>query len=252
MSFTLGYSPHTYAGGVLTEVVLNNSLVPEVASSIERAAIDHLIRISRSFFSGVVMKMTSQSSGTMLEIRGKYSEQLILEQDRPTLLIYLANHDSESLFIGDVFTVWEGNVIYGKLATYNVFFDVFSRNQMELETIVSNVKRMAEGFNRNEEFISKGFISSRYLSTFAREYDVTDKIVQQVSHLDTAVNIRRNQVIFEIKFIYQIHIPKNMVGRAYSPLLMNITVKDEETGGFVVSVLNKKIMFTHQSTFSVG
>ena len=208
MSVQLGYNKSSLNGSLLAENVLKSDGVNRaVAQSVNRAVINHFVYHLRSYFSNVIFKHSAYSTGTTLTIRGKYPESFGFN-DYPICVIYSKEYGTQQMFMGDRHYNFHDEEVFSRLGQFQVTFDVWGRTQEEIETITGSLARLFDGLNNDDTFLARGFDNLVYRATLGREFDITDKIVETVSHLDTAINVRREEIVYDVNFFYRIRIPK--------------------------------------------
>ena len=209
MSSVLGYNKGTVGGTFLDEQILkDDELTTTIAVSVSRAVIDHLIYYLRSFFSDTIFQYSATSGNTTVTIYGKYPENYA-NANYPAIIIYIQNNMSKQVFIGDVSRNYGGGeVVHARQGSYEIIFDVWGRTQLEVEAVSGALIRIFDDANHDILFLRRGFSDAKYFGTLGREFDITDKIVQTVSHLDSSINVRREQILLRTNFFYRILIPK--------------------------------------------
>lgn len=209
MSSVLPINKNTYGATLLNESVLKDDGVTyKIATSVERAVVDHMVYYLRGYFSDVIFQYSSTSTGTTVDITGKYPEDMA-NINFPRVVVYVPQKNTQQLFMGDVIFDTEGEVIYGRNGLFEIIFDVWGRTQFEVEAVTGALLSIFDGVNRDVDFLSRGFGNTRYMGTLGREFDISDKIVQTVSHLDSSINIRREQLVIRSEFFYRVSIPKD-------------------------------------------
>lgn len=205
--YELGYNKNSLAGSTLSENVLKSDDINRaVAQSVNRAVINHFVYFLRKYFANIVFKHSAYSSGTTLTIRGKYPESFAFN-DYPICVVYSKEYGTEQMFMGDIHFNLNGEEVHSRYGNFQVTFDCWGRTQEEIETITGSLARTFDGLNNDVDFIKRGFDTLKYRATLGREFDITDKIVETVSHLDTAINVRREQIVYDVSFFYKIRLP---------------------------------------------
>lgn len=210
MSSILGYNKTTDGGTFLNESVLEaDNITMSIAQSVSRAVVDHLIYYLRSFFSDTIFQYSPTSGNTTVTIYGKYPENYA-NANYPAIIIYIQNNSSEQFFFGDIARNYGNSeeLIYARQGNYELICDVWGRTQLEVEAVSGALIRIFDDANHDMKFLRRGFSDVQYFGTLGREFDISDKIVQTVSHLDSSINIRREQIVIRTGFFYRIQIPR--------------------------------------------
>ena len=203
-TYLLGANKNSMNGALLNENVLKNDGVTRVlAQSVNRAVINHFVYFLRKYFANIVFKHSAYSTGTTLTVRGKYPESFAFN-DYPICVVYSKEYGTQQMFMGDTHFSLNGEEIASRYGDFQVTFDCWGRTQEEIETITGALARVFDGLNHDNEFLKRGFELLQYRATLGREFDITDKIVETVSHLDTAINVRREQIVYDVSFFYRI------------------------------------------------
>ena len=240
--YELGYNNNSLQGALLAENVLKNDGVTKaVAQSVNRAVINHFVYFLRSYLSDVVFKHSAYSTGTTLKVRGKYPETFAFN-DYPIVVIYSKEYGTQQMFMGDRHFQLNSEGVFSRMGSFQVTFDCWGRTQEEIETITGSLARLFDGFNNDMDFLKRGFDNLEYRATLGREFDITDKIVETVSHLDTAINVRREQIVYDVNFFYRIRMPKIPTTVKYAKALNPSIEYDGEKNTITIST-NKTIKF---------
>ncbi len=211
MALKLGVNRFHYGGAYLNENVLRQDNTElKLSTSINRAVVDHMVYYLRNYFSGVIFTHSSTSGNTSVTIKGKYPETYV-NSDYPAIIVLVQSSPTNQEFLGDV-SGNDGEVIYSRLAQYEMQFDVWGRTVFEVDAVVGSLSRIFDDANHDTNFMKRGFSSITFMNTLGREFDISDKIVQTVSHLDSSINIRREQLVYRLEFRYKIALPKELVG----------------------------------------
>ncbi len=252
MSTLLGYNKNTIGGLLLNESVLGqDNETMNLSQSVSRAVIDHLIYYLRSFFSGTVFQYSPTSGNTSVTIYGKYPENYA-NANYPAIIPYIQNNMSRQSFIGDV-ALNHGNageLVYARRGDYEVIFDVWGRTQLEVEAISGAIIRIFDDANHDSDFIKRGFSDCKYYGTLGREFDITDKIVQTVSHLDSSINVRREQVVMRMGFFYRMLIPKQNVDAGGNYMGNVILTAENGLDGTVITFSTSRKIFSQGMAIS--
>ena len=252
MSSVLGYNRTTAGNTFLNEEILKDDNISyTVASSISRAVVDHLIYYLRYIFSDVVFQYSSTSGSTSVSILGKYPETYS-NTKFPSIIVYVQNYKTDSIFIGDNSKRYGSEMIKAKSGLYEVIFDVWGRTQLEIEAVSGALIRILDDANHDHNFLKRGFTSTRYIGTLGREFDITDKIVQTVSHLDTSINVRREQVVFQFEFLYRINIPKVSTNNYITSPTFSLSVEQSDGNTFTVSISPSRKVYSQGMLISSG
>ena len=220
-----------------------------LSQSVSRAIIDHLIYYLRSFFSGTVFQYSPTSGNTTVTIYGKYPENYA-NANYPAIIPYIQNNMSTQSFIGDVAMGNSGEVIYARRGDYEVIFDVWGRTQLEIEAVSGAIIRIFDDANHDVQFLRRGFSDSKYYGTLGREFDITDKIVQTVSHLDASINVRREQVVMRMGFFYRLLIPKQNIDDRGNYIGNVILTAENTIDGTVVTFSTTRKIFSQGMAIS--
>jgi len=244
MSSILGYNKNTIGGMLINEEVFGaDNLTLNLAQSVSRAVVDHLIYYLRSFFSDVVFQYSATSGNTSVTIYGKYPENYA-NANYPCIIIYVQNNMSKQQFIGDIASANpNGETVSARRGDYEIIFDVWGRTQLEVEAVSGAVIRIFDDANHDLSFLKRGFSDAKYFGTLGREFDITDKIVQTVSHLDSSINVRREQVVIRAGFFYRIAIPRASVEEDGTYITNAIMTVENTVNGTVISITPTKKLF---------
>ena len=248
MSSLLGYNKNTIGGMLLNEEVFGaDNATLNLSQSVSRAVVDHLIYYLRSFFSDVIFQYSATSGNTTVTIYGKYPENYA-NANYPCIIIYVQNNMSKQSFIGDVaMNQPSGEMIKARRGDYEIIFDVWGRTQLEVEAISGAVIRIFDDANHDLNFIRRGFSDAKYFGTLGREFDITDKIVQTVSHLDSSINVRREQVVIRAGFFYRILVPRAIDDNFIANAIMTV---ENTADGTTISITPTKKIFVQGMAIS--
>lgn len=254
MSAVLPVNKRSYGQLLLNERVLkDDGSTYTIATSINRAIVDHIVYYFREYLSDVIFQMSSVSSNTSVTIYGKYPEKLTIN-DYPIIVIYIQSNNTNQMFLGDTIANTGISEFYARQGDYEIVADVWARNQLEQETLTGMVVRLIGDMNTDINFLKRGFQDVKYMGTLGREFDITDKIVQTVSHLDSSINIRREQVVFRTGFFYRIRMPKTLLTNNSDFIVsVNGTVYGQDSSNattITVSISNKKKIFIQETTIT--
>jgi hypothetical protein len=247
MSLSLGANYNPFDGALLNENVLNTaSGTYLLAQSMDIALRNHFIFEAKDYFSDVVWQWSTTSAGTSLLFYSRYPDKIV---EFPTAIIYTQNSDADEGAMGDIYMVSNGSqMVYAKKAKYEMVIDIWTRTITELDGIVGSLIRWLNDLNHNMSFIQRGV---QYVDTarrMGREFDITDKIVQTVSHLDSAIRVRREQIVFMCEFYYRIRMPKTAA--QFFAINSISTVDDGEADTFYISTKTK--IFIQPTVFQVS
>jgi len=253
-TYKLGVNRYHYGGAILNENVLQQNLIDyKLSTSVNRAVVDHMVYYLRNYFSGVIFTHSSTSGNTTITVKGKYPETYV-NDDYPSIIVLVQSSPTEQEFLGDVMGD-DGEIVYTRKAVYEMQFDVWGRTVFEVDAVVGSLSRIFDDANHDSNFMKRGFSVMTFMHTLGREFDISDKIVQTVSHLDSSINIRREQLVYRTEFRYKINLPKELVGGGGSEVdfisgLTGSTVTVQTHSGttmMTVNVSNKKKVFYSES-----
>jgi hypothetical protein len=233
MSLEFKKNKNTMNGLFLTEEILKTDLVAtEEANGITDAVTKHLIYYLSSKFDGVIFKTSDTSSGTSVTFVGKYPESRVIAH-MPIVSIYTDIPNTRRMSMGSIIGNINGNLIRGNNAKYNVTFDIWGRTAEEMNIINGYVKQILDDSVFDDEFIFvRGFNDVIYQGSSNREFDIADNYVNDVSHLDSSIRYKRNQLLYEISFTYRLLIETMPTEETYEldPTLQSIaTIEGDMT-----------------------
>lgn len=204
MALEFKKNKNTMNGLFIIESVLKDDLETyEDASGITDACIKHIIYYLKGKFSGVVLKQSDTSGGTTVSFVGKYPESRLVEL-APVVSIYTDDPITERITMGSIVGSFGGKLVKSNNANYIIFFDIWGRTPQEMNIINGYIKQVLEDAVFDNEFIfTRGFNNVTYIGASNREFDIADNYVNDVSHLDSSIRYRRNQMLYEFEFLYR-------------------------------------------------
>ncbi len=229
---TYMHNPNSYGGKILTDLIEDDQGNYVISKSNTISVINHLIFYLKKKLSQFNVKYSSTSSGVTINITAKYPE-MIVEGNLPLVSIYVDSiTNMNNGVVGNVIIDDDGQIIYGRRVTYSMIFDIWAKSEMDLDHVMGMIQTILEYAENDNDFVKRGFHECKVRNTLSREFDITDKIVQTVSHLDSSINIRRDQLIVDIATIIRTNIPiYNNDDTIYNPapsiLSMSGTMDDE-------------------------
>lgn len=197
---------NTMNGMFITEKVLTDdgSTYDTFINGVTDALIKHLIYYLKGKTASVVFKQSNTSSGTSITFTPNYPENNAM-QNLPMVAIYSEQPFSERLTYGGIAKSFKGNKIRGRNARFDVWFDVWARTTQETNALAGLVKLLLDDAIEDTDFVyGRGIDDIVFKGSSNREFDISDNYVNDVSHIDTSINMRRQQMLYQVLFNYRI------------------------------------------------
>lgn len=193
-------------GMFMTEKVLkeDGTTYDEYANSISDSLVKHLLYYLSNKTAGIVFKQSSTSGGTSITFTPNYPESNAVG-NLPLVSIYTETPGSRQLTFGGIIANMSGNVIRGRCATFGIWFDIWGRSTQETNSLAGLVKLLLDDAIHDTDFVfGRGIDDVQFRGSSNREFDISDNYVNDISHLDTSINMRRQQMLYDVQFNYRI------------------------------------------------